>query len=126
MAEDGPGVRIVSRPRLVRREAVVSLDASRTPAMLLDVGISPRPVRLCAKIFSIYFPSRRFLLYIEGKISRGINGTASVRKPPVSAAVAMVPVDSPNVPKSTSRRFGHFKQLLRNIFEVEKKKDSLR
>ena len=32
--ENGPGVRIVSRPRLVRREAVVSLDTSRTPAML--------------------------------------------------------------------------------------------
>jgi hypothetical protein len=38
MAEDGPGVRIVSRPRLVRREAVVSLDTSRTPAMLSAVG----------------------------------------------------------------------------------------
>ena len=32
--ENGPGVRIVSRPRLVRRDAVVSLDTSRTPAML--------------------------------------------------------------------------------------------
>jgi hypothetical protein len=28
----------VSGPRLVRREAVVSLDTSRAPAMLLDVG----------------------------------------------------------------------------------------
>ena len=33
-----PGVRLVSRPRLVRREAVVSLDTSRTPAMLSAVG----------------------------------------------------------------------------------------
>ena len=33
-----PGVRLVSRPRLVRREAVVSLDASRTPAMLPCCG----------------------------------------------------------------------------------------
>jgi hypothetical protein len=37
--ENGPGVRIVSRPRLVRREAVVSLDTSRTPAMLHRVGM---------------------------------------------------------------------------------------
>jgi hypothetical protein len=36
--ENGPGVRIVSRPRLVRREAVVSLDTSRAPAMLLRCG----------------------------------------------------------------------------------------
>jgi hypothetical protein len=38
--ENGPGVRIVSRPRLVRREAVVSLDKSRAPAMLLRCGES--------------------------------------------------------------------------------------
>jgi hypothetical protein len=38
--ENGPGVRIVSRPRLVRREAVVSLDTSRAPAMLFGVGDS--------------------------------------------------------------------------------------
>jgi hypothetical protein len=38
MAEDGPGVRTVSRPRLVRREAVVSLDTSRTPGMLPCCG----------------------------------------------------------------------------------------
>ena len=31
-----------------------------------------------------------------------------------------VPLDSPNVPKSTSRRFGHFKHLLRSCFEVGK------
>jgi hypothetical protein len=30
---------LVSRPLLVRREAVVSLDMSRTPAMLLQVGM---------------------------------------------------------------------------------------
>ncbi len=30
----GRGVRLVSRPRLLRREAVESLDTSRTPAML--------------------------------------------------------------------------------------------
>ena len=38
--ENGPGVRLVSRPRLVRREAVVSLDTSRAPAMLFGVGDS--------------------------------------------------------------------------------------
>jgi hypothetical protein len=33
------GQGLVSRPLLVRREAVVSLDMSRTPAMLLQVGM---------------------------------------------------------------------------------------
>jgi hypothetical protein len=37
-----------------------------------------------------------------------------------------IPVDSPNVPKSTSRRFRHFMQLLRGYFEVKEKKDSLK
>lgn len=37
-----------------------------------------------------------------------------------------VPVDSPNIPKSTFRRFRHFKQLLRSSFEVKKKKDSMK
>ena len=32
-----------------------------------------------------------------------------------------VPLDSLNVPKSTSRRFRHFKHLLRSLFEVKKK-----
>ena len=36
--ENVPGVRLVSRPRAERREAVVSLDASRTPAMLPCCG----------------------------------------------------------------------------------------
>jgi hypothetical protein len=34
----GRGERLVSRPRIVRREAVVSLDTSRPPAMLLRCG----------------------------------------------------------------------------------------
>lgn len=38
-------------------------------------------------------------------------------------AIASVPLDSLNVPKSTSRRFRHFKHLLRSLFEVKKKKD---
>jgi hypothetical protein len=33
-----PGERLVSRPRIVRREAVVSLDTSCAPAMLLAWG----------------------------------------------------------------------------------------
>jgi len=36
--ENGPGVRLVSRPRVLRREAVVSLDTRRAPAMLGLVG----------------------------------------------------------------------------------------
>ncbi len=34
----GRGARLVSRPRFWRREAVVSLDTSRVPAMLLRRG----------------------------------------------------------------------------------------
>jgi hypothetical protein len=37
-----------------------------------------------------------------------------------------LPVDSLDVLKSTSRRFRHFKHLLRGLFEVKKKKDSMR
>ena len=37
-----------------------------------------------------------------------------------------VSVDFLNVPKSTSRRFRHFKHLLRSLLEVKKKKDSLK
>jgi hypothetical protein len=36
--ETSRGVGLASRPRSVRREAVVSLDASRTPAMLVRCG----------------------------------------------------------------------------------------
>lgn len=36
------GVRLVSRPRTVRREAGVSLDTSRTPAMLPRGGMSAK------------------------------------------------------------------------------------
>jgi conjugative relaxase-like TrwC/TraI family protein len=36
--ERGRGKRLVSRPRIVRREAVVSLDTSRAPAILLCCG----------------------------------------------------------------------------------------
>jgi hypothetical protein len=38
MTEKWAGERLVSRPRVLRREAVVSLDTSRTPAMLSAVG----------------------------------------------------------------------------------------
>jgi hypothetical protein len=34
----GRGERLVSRPRIVRREAVVRLDTSRAPAMLFRCG----------------------------------------------------------------------------------------
>ena len=36
--EMGRGERLVSRPRVLRREAVVSLDTSRAPAILLCCG----------------------------------------------------------------------------------------
>jgi hypothetical protein len=39
--ETGRGARLVSRPRSVRREAVVSLDTSRAPAMLPRCGDAP-------------------------------------------------------------------------------------
>ncbi len=64
-----------------------------------------------------------FLTYIERKISRRINGTVSLERRAVERVHCAVPVDSLNVPKSTSR---HFKHLLRSLFEVDKKKDSLK
>jgi hypothetical protein len=67
-----------------------------------------------------------FLTYIEGKISRRINGIVSLERRAVERVHCAAPVDSPNVPKSTSRRFRHFKQLLRSSFEVKKKKDSMK
>jgi hypothetical protein len=44
----------------------------------------------------------------------------------VECGYCSVPVDSLKAPKSTSRRFRHFKQLLRSSFEVKKKKDSMK
>ena len=67
-----------------------------------------------------------FLTYIEGTISRRINGTVSLERRAVERVHCAVPVDSLNVPRSTSRRFRHFKHLLRSLFEVDKKKDSLK
>jgi len=92
-------------------------------------GIAPPPpnpilcssVRAAFKIFSTLLLCCRFLTYIEGKISRRINGTASLKRRAVECGHCSVPVDSLNVPKSTSRRFRH---LLRSFFEVNKKKDS--
>ena len=79
-----------------------------------------------AKKISISFPCYMFLTYIEGKISRRISGTVSLRRRAVECVHCFVPVDSLNVPKSTSRRSRHFKHRLRSLFEVDKKKDSLR
>jgi len=76
------------------------------------------------------FPDTFFLLQVpyihRGESRRRINGTASLKGRAVKCGDCSVPLDSPNVPKSTSRRFGHFKHLLRSCFEVDKKKDSLR
>src|ERR1700691_653015 len=79
-----------------------------------------------AKKISIPFLCYMFLTYIEGEISRWINGTVSLRRRALERVHCFVPLDSPNVPKSTFRRFRHFKQLLRSLLEVKKKKDSLR
>jgi len=51
---------------------------------------------------------------------------ASLRMRAVERGHRSVPVDSLNVPKSTCRRFRHFKHFLRSLFEVKKKKDSLK
>ena len=75
-----------------------------------------------AKKISISFPCYMFLTYIEGKISRRISGTVSLRRRAVECVHCFVPVDSLNVPKSTSRRSRHFKHRLRSLFEVDKKK----
>jgi hypothetical protein len=90
------------------------------------VPLSQRVVRPRSKILSTYFPGDRFLLYIEGQISRGSTESPRLERWAVECSHCHVPLDSPNVPKSTSRRFRHFKQLLRSLFEVKKKKDSLK
>ena len=142
----GRGVRLVSRPRGLRREAVVSLDTSRAPAMLLRCGSLIRytcvrnlynelqlflrfPVQdNCAlrsgwvrNIFDIFFLPQVPFIYRGENLGR-INGTASLKRRAVECSYYPVPVNSPNVPKSTSRRFRHFKHLLRSLFEVKKKK----
>ncbi len=98
--------------------------ASGSELLLGLVLRSQEIVRPRSKIFSIPFPCYMFLPYIEGKISRRISEPVSLRKRAVERVHCFVPVDSPNVPKSTFRRFRHFKQLLRSLFDVKKKKDS--
>jgi len=49
------GGRLVSRPRVLRREAVVSLDASRATAMLLGVGIAEGNCALRMREYQIRF-----------------------------------------------------------------------
>ncbi len=76
-------------------------------------------------IFDIFFlPQVPFI--DRGQNFARIYGTTSLKRRAVECRQCSVPVDSLNVPKSTSRRFRHFKHLLRSLFEVEKKKDSLR
>ena len=110
----------------MRREAVVSLDTGRAPAMLLRSG--NRSLGLYAFVRNIF---DIFVLPQVPFIDRGQNfariyGTTSLKRRAVACGHCSVPVDSLNVPKSTSRRFRHFKHLLRSLFEVKKKKDSLK
>jgi len=124
------GERLVSRPRIVRREAVVSLDTSRAPARLLRRGgpigadvrselvqriavvpsfTSPSPgmrsVRITFEnIFDAFYPAH-VPSYIEGEIS----GQANDRS---------VPLDFLNAPRSTSRLFRPLEHFLRSCFEV--------
>jgi hypothetical protein len=51
-----------------------------------------------------------------------INGTASLKRPPIECSHCNVPVDSPKVLKVLLGAVGPFKQLLRSLFEVNKKK----
>jgi hypothetical protein len=77
-------------------------------------------------IFDIFLVPQVPFIHRRENLAR-INGTASLKRSGViECSHCSVPVDSRNVPKSTSRRFRHFKHFLRSFFEVEKKKDSLR
>ena len=99
----GRGERLVSRPRTVRREAVVSLDTGRAPAMLLRSG--NRSLGLYAfvrNIFDIFvLPQVPFI--DRGRNFARIYGTTSLKRRAVECGHCSVPVDSLNVPKSTSR-----------------------
>ena len=91
-----------------------SLDTSRFPAMLVDVGTS-----LCGFVRNIF---DSFLLAKVPLLDRGKD---FVSAHVLSCSVAMtgsVPMDSPNLRKSTSRHFRRFMQSLRYFFEVEKAK----
>jgi hypothetical protein len=138
----------VSRPRVLRREAVVSLETSCAPAMLLRCGSlnqikrafrtcitncscsfisSPRQVCGCVRagfenIFDIFFLPQVPFIH-RGETFVRIHRTASLGRRAVACGYCSVPLDSPKVPKST---FRHFKHLLRSLFEVKKKKDSMK
>ena len=87
-----------------------------------------RPTRRSGRVRNIF--DTFFLLQVpfidRGENLARIDGTTSLKRRAVECRHCSVPVDSLNVPKSTSRRFRHFKQLLRSSFEVKKKKDSLK
>ena len=126
-----------------------SLDTSRFPAILLRCGsligqTCTQNVYNELQLF-LHYPSKGggelrsgrirnifdiFFLPQVPFIDRGQNfariyGTTTLKRLAVACRQCSVPLESLNVPKSTSRRFRHFKHLLRNLFEV-KKKDSLK
>jgi hypothetical protein len=70
------------------------------------------------KYFRYLFPPAGSFIDRRENLAR-INGTAPLKKPPVEYGRCNVPVDSPKVPKSTSRRFEMKQQmrLLRSLYE---------
>ena len=83
------------------------------------------PFELSSNIFDTFFlPQVPFIHRGENLATDRWNHLA--KEGVVECGHCSVPVDSPNLPKSTFRRFRHFKQLLRSLFEVKKKKDSLK
>lgn len=94
--------------------------------LLLPIPFSAVPFELHSNIFDMFFLPQVPFISRKGNLAP-INEPGSLRGRAVECmANRSVPVDSLNVPKSTSRRFRHFKHLLRSCFEIEKKKDSLK
>ena len=126
MAEKRPGRKAcVKAAFLAPRSGRRALTRAASRPCCSTWGSALRLYALVRNIFDI------FLLPQVPSIHRGrnlarIHETASLRRPVVARGHCSVPLDSPNVPKSTSRHFRHFKQLLRSFFEVKKKKDSLK
>ena len=91
-----------------------SLETSRFPAMLVDVGTSP-----CAFVRYIF---DSFLLAKVPLLDRGKDFVPLMYFRVAVAMICTVPMNSLKVPKRTSGHSRRFMQLFKYFFEVEKAK----
>jgi hypothetical protein len=83
---------------MISRFMLQIANGTRSPTYLISLENSAKsfarscPYRVAdPKIFSIPFPCYMFLTYIEGKISRRINGTVSLKRRAVERVIALFP-----------------------------------